>query len=1287
MDHCEKVQRPPHPRENANIFSLLTFGYTGKLFTRGFKQDLEDDDLYDVIKKCRSKKCTDKLEHQYNSRSKTKDSEKKVSIFKIIWHMYGLRYILLGLFHMSGRLLTTTLEPDALSHLVGYFKPGQTKMTIHDAMYFAGIMIGVKAFHTIYFQNYHIYLTELALQIRISFSSLIYRKALKLSPKALENTSLGNIVTVINKDVQQFEHSIWMFNDLWISVLQTFVMCYLIYQRTGVASVVAILMLVLVIPVQGYVAKIIKHLRIKMSRRTDERLQRTQESLSTIKTIKMYTWEEVFAEKIGEARFKELKILIKSTYSKISLMIMSSLVGKFAFYAMLMIYLYIHEDMSAEDIFYIMRIFGTLRFTISLAFSMGFTRIGELSASLKRINHILELEELPDVIDKPDDDPQIDLRNVSVNLKNKDILTNVNLKLEKGLNVLTGQLGSGKSSLIKVVLRDYPILDGGEVRTRGRKSYASQDPWLFPSSIKQNILFGEKYDYKKYQQVVSACALEYDFKILEKGDETIVADRGMNLSKGQQARINLARAIYRDSDIYLIDDALTALDTRVQEQIFTQCIQGLLKDKCVVLVTHNTKHIHAADKLVILHDGVIKYIGDQANATEDILLEAIEDEEIEELELQTNETEPSKVITEKTELLEKPQLRKRQVYHENKKQGSVDFDLYMQYIKMGGGFIFAILLMFTFAGATITESTSQKMLTNWINEKSTIQGLREKHLKNTSINFEDIDLTNQTAIYYNSTYNISAEVIRNIGRLEVKATKSLNLYTILVIGYSLVELLKRYIILRVGFKASVNLHKKMVKSIMHSTMAFFDSFFIGNILNRFSQDLSIVDEHLAMMLAHMVDALFHLFGVVGLIATINWKFIIPAVILAIFSILLRSVYIRTSRSLKRLEAATRSPLVGHLNSTMEGLTTIRAYKAQDILKNEFDRHQDLFSSAFYTSICAKAAFSFLMEISSIAFTTTVIVRFLFFDTGTNSGDVGLTLNQAGMLSGIVHMGLAAWSELENSMTSVERAMEYTTIESESSSGTDNINWPTKGEIVYQDVSMTYTNSHEKVLKDISFTVKAGTKIGIVGRTGAGKSSIISTLYRLYNYEGKILVDGVELKQLSLKFLRQHISIIPQDPIMFSGTIRSNIDPLNEFSDEDIWKTLHKVQLDSVVPKLEVDVDDVNFSTGQRQLICLARAIIRKNKIMVLDEATANMDPETEQVAQKIIEENFSSCTVLIIAHRLDAILDCDKILVLDKGNVIEFDSPKALLENKTSLFSEMMRNSHLGHGAEKEKSN
>uniref|UniRef100_A0A0U9HY72 Putative ABCC protein n=1 Tax=Chrysomela populi TaxID=154003 RepID=A0A0U9HY72_CHRPP len=1291
MDHSEKVLRKVHPREKANIFSLLTFLYTRKLFRSGFKKDLEDDDLYEVIKQCRSKKCADHLEAAFKAEGHKRSH---ASVFRVIWNCYGIRYLILGVCNLSWKLIHSLLEPNAVAKLVGYFKPGQTQMTLYDALYYAGIMVGLKAMHGFYHHNYRVYLHQLAIQIRTSFCSLIYRKTLRISPKAMEDTNMGNIVTVITKDVLQFEHSIWLFNDLWTGIVQMIFVCYMIYSRIGVSSIVGVLLLMTCLPVQAFLSKIIKKIRSKLNKRTDERLQQTREILSSIRIIKMYTWENIFIDKINKAREKEMSSLLKNSIVKTLMMAMSHMVSKFSFYALIMIYIWMNEyKISVEDIFYVTKIFGQLKMIMGFTFSVGFTRIAELVASLERIQNILNLEDLPeDYVDKPDDEPQIDIRDVSVEMRGKQILRNVQLKMEVGLTVVTGHLGCGKSSLIKLILKSYPVASG-ELRTRGRKSYASQDAWLFPSSIKQNILFGEKYDYERYKKVVEVCALEYDFAVLERGDETILTDGGTNLSKGQQARVNLARAVYRDSDIYLVDDALTALDPRVQDHIFDECVRGFLRGKLVVLVTHNARHIESADMLVVMADGGVKIAAKQNELSAEVLAEIEREEEIVESLMKEKLKEAVEDIDadagaddEKAELLAvaavaAPKPRKRQVYHEEKKQGGVDPKLYYKYIQFGGGVWFLLVIVLMYGASTLSDSSSNKMLTNWVNQQASLTGSMEKYFGNASVDLELMaaSLANASAAAgANVTaVNETLERVAGLQRLEVQAAKSINLYSVLLISSSVLEIIKFLLLVKFIVNASFFLHKTMVRSVIRSVMAFFDNFFVGNILNRFSQDLYVVDEVMPHAVSMLIMTGFMLAGNVGLIASVNWKFLVPSFVLLVSLVVMRFIYIPTSRSLKRLEAATRSPIIGHLNSTMEGLTTIRAYRAQDILKFEFDKHQDLYTSAYFTSVCAIGAFSLYMDVFSAIYEAFVIGRFLFLDVDTAAGDVGLTITQAGMLAGVMQMGLQEWTQAENLMTSFERALEYTGAETEAATGCEPPGWPSRGEIRYSHVSLTYTNSHEPVLANISFHVKAKEKIGIVGRTGAGKSSIISTLFRLYDFEGDITIDDVPTKSLSLEFLRRHISIIPQDPIMFSGTIRSNVDPSNEFTDEEIWTTLHKVQLDSITPSLSTDVSSTNFSTGQRQLLCIARAIIRKTAIVVLDEATANMDPETERLAQRTVDANLADRTLLVIAHRLETVLACDRVMVLDHGRVVEFDTPEALRRRPDGLFAGMLRNAGL----------
>ncbi|CAG9762940.1 unnamed protein product [Ceutorhynchus assimilis] len=1232
MDHVGKVNRRQNPRERANVLSLLTFSYTKGLFQRSLKKDLEEDDIYDVVKPCNAKKNGDIFEKAW----KTHRANGKTSLLPILWKCFGYQYLFLGVINLSWKLITSIYEPEAISKLVSYFNPFQTSVTFQDAVFYAGIKVGLRLAHAFYMQNYIIYVQQLAIKIRTSFCSLVYRKALKLTPTAMNEISLGNVITVITKDVMVFQQNMMLFNDMWMETIRLCVVCYLIYNKMGWTGFVGVVILLVIVPAQIYVAKLIKNLRLSLSEKTDQRLQATQETLSAIKIIKMYTWEKVFAAKVEEKRRLEMTYLMRAFYLRSANFILGMLTSKIGFYALIMTYIAVNKTADAEVIFYSMKCFGDIRGSITMLIPLGLGRGAELYASMFRINKILTAPELDDSENTDYDKPKVVLDQATVKIKTHEILKQVTLKLKPGLTIVTGGLGSGKSSLLKLFLKDFNLNEGRSY-IRGSFSYSSQDPWLFPSSIRQNIIFGQPFNEHRYNEVIKVCALHYDFNTFEKGDETIVADRGINLSGGQQARINLARAIYKKSDIYLLDDPLHALDPNVQDYIFQNCIQGFLKGEFVVLVTHNLRHKNSADQLIVLKDGKLIYDGKPTGAKVDLIKEIEKDEIDEQIDDENDEA------TEKSKLLPSLAKGRKKVYSEIKKTGQVDMGVYKQYFSYGGGFCVFLAIASLFVGAEFSESYSSRLLTNWINIEQNVSNMKVGNWT-----------TNEVVL------------------MTDKADWLLKIYSAMILGSVLLDLVKQYLFINFARKASINLHNEMIEKLTTTVMSFYDNYFIGNILNRFSQDLTKIDEHLPHTINHFTRVVLSVGGVVGLVSTVNWRFLIPAVVLVIMMICMQRLYIPAARSLKRLESATRSPLIGHLNATMEGVTTVRAFKAQKVLVEEFDRHQDLYTSAYYMTFCARGAFGFCMEMLSCTFLSIIVGKLLFFNTGEVGGDVGLAITKASMLAGLVQWALMQLSDLENDMTSVERVLEYSALPQDDYQGDKPQDWPSKGAILYKNVSLTYKS--DRVLKDISFEVKPQQKVGIVGRTGAGKSSVISALFRLYNFDGIVKVDGIDTKQISLDYLRNKISIIPQDPLLFQGTIRQNIDPHNSYSDDDIWKTLDKVHMREHIDNLELTITDhgSNFSTGQRQLICLARAIIKKNKIVVLDEATANMDPDTEIFAQQAIDDNFKDSTVFIIAHRLHAVLHCDRIIVLDKGQIVEFDDPRRLLENKDSYFSKML---------------
>ncbi|CAG9858555.1 unnamed protein product [Phyllotreta striolata] len=1260
MDHCKKVNRKKNPRETASLVSKLSFAYTTGLFRKGFKRDLEEQNVYDVIKPCKSKTCGDKLEKQWSI-----DSTKSKSIYRLLWNRFGWRYLFIGFVDLIFKISNSVLEPTCISSIVENMEE-QTPAAQQQTYIWAAVLITSNFINTVYTHNCMLWTTQLGMEMRTAFSALLYRKALRLTPTAVSKINLGNIVTLITKDVQSFQLSIWMFNDMWNGTIQMFVCCYILYNKLGVSSLIGIGMILSVLPLQIFLSKLINKFRYETGKKTDERLQETQETLSTIKIIKMYTWEQFFSNKINKSRREEAKKILISFHLKMTQIVSGILFSKLGFYVFVMSYIGMGYNANTIYIFYAIDVFKDLEYNLGQLIPYGMGRAAELFSAIRRINQVISAEELPPKVgsEEATDQPILELKNASVHINDNLVLNNISFRANSGLILVTGKVGCGKSSFLKSLLQDYP-LSAGSIMSRGRISYASQDPWLFPSSIKQNILFGEEFNEKRYLEVVRVCALEYDFKLLDKGDETIVCDRGLNLSKGQQARINLARAVYKESEMYLLDDSLTALDSQVQDYIFNECIRTFLASKLCLLVTQNVAQIKEADNVLVLDNGEIKSFGRVDSKVIEEISEAVNEvketpheKQIEQVEVDDDD-DIDDVYSEETKLLEEvEQSNKKRVYAEVTKKGKVSFSIYKDYLMYGGGVCALFLNFLFFFSAQATESFSDYILASWTDKKEAIQNYQNSTLNQT--------IANQTTV--NQT----------LLELEEQASLRLHLYSGSIFLLALLNLIRTYSVLELSRRASVNIHKVIIKKIINARMAFFDTHFLGNILNRFSNDFCNVDEQIPFVIFEVLRVLFELGGILFILVSLNGSFLIFAIILFFLLLVLRKYYLPTGRSLKRLEATTRSPMVGHLNASLEGLTTIRAYKMQTLLIDEFDRHQDLFTSAHYMWQCTTMAFGWAMDFCCAIFIACVVLSLVLLDSNYTAGQVGLAITQVIALSGEVEWGVRQWADLESLMTSVERLLEYAQIKTESPEGKELSDWPRDGAVTYENVSLSYNDS-ELVLKNLSFSIAPREKVGIVGRTGAGKSSIISSIFRLYEVEGNIFIDGMSIRVLSMKFLRKKLAIIPQDPVLFSGTIRTNLDPFEEYLDEDLWVALDKVGLKSIIYSLSQSVKShaSTFSSGQRQLLSVARAILRRSKIIILDEATANMDNDTDVMLNEIIRTNFSDCTVLTIAHRLETILGSDRVMVLDRGEIREFDAPRMLLKNEDGMFYKLVEQAGL----------
>ncbi|KAG5876600.1 hypothetical protein JTB14_021567 [Gonioctena quinquepunctata] len=875
---------------------------------------------------------------------------------------------------------------------------------------------------------------------------------------------------------------------------------------------------------------------------------------------------------------------------------------------------------------------------------------------------------------------------------------------------------SSPPEIVQVLLGELPI-KSGRVSLGGKISYSSQEPWLFQSTVRSNILFGQPYDQSTYDEVVEVCALQKDFDQFPQGDKTIVGERGVSLSGGQRARINLARAIYREADIYLLDDPLSAVDTHVGRHLFDECIYRHLKGKTRILVTHQLQYLKNANWIIVINDGHI-----EAQGTFDELSR----KELDFTKLLVAADESSRLEVEKPEertvlMTNDLSLRKVSILsisasiysndievpvenpvNEEKIRSDPNVSPFYEYYKATGSWFLVSLLVILLIIAQASSTATDYWLASWtdqehirhsndsvILESRSISGAKEvekdlEDQRNASPSAYDyLRNTNESTGGLGSTFQDVFDIVQlndTVYKL-IKTSYALYFYGALVIAAIILTLSRSLLFHKLCMLSSRNLHSKMFHMLLKAPMRFFYTNPSGRILNRFSKDMGAIDEVMPRVLMDSVQICMIISGLLINVALSSPYLIIAMVVVGSFFWILRGWYIASSKVIKLIEGATKSPVFTHISSTLNGIPTIRASKAEVILIEEFDDHQDVHTSAWFLSISCISCFGLWCDILCVIFIACVIFSFVLLHSysGVSGSFVGLAISQSLLLSGTLAHGIRQTAEVVNHLISVERVLQYTTIENEKPFETpkDKLppkSWPTRGKVEFRSLFLRYIDEEPPVLKNLDFTVEPGEKVGIVGRTGAGKSSLISALFRLAPTEGSIFIDGLDTKHLGLTDLRKKISIIPQEPVLFAATMRYNLDPFNEFDDPKLWKALEEVELKDSVDSLDFFVTEGggNFSLGQRQLVCLARAILRDNKILIMDEATANIDPRTDSFIQKTIRKKFKDCTVLTIAHRLNTIMDSDKVLVMSFGNMVEFDHPHDLLKVPTGHFYRMV---------------
>eukprot|EP00070_Physeter_catodon_P046580 XP_028353474.1 multidrug resistance-associated protein 4 isoform X3 [Physeter catodon] len=1113
----------PNPLQDANLCSRVLFWWLNPLFKIGHKRRLEEDDMYSVLPEDRSKHLGEELQGCWDQEVlRAEKDTREPSLTKAIIKCYWKSYLVLGIFTLIEES-TRLVQPIILGKIIGYFENYNPtdSAALYEAYGYAGLLsactLVLAILHHLYF--YHVQCA--GMRLRVAMCHMIYRKALCLSNLAMVKTTTGQIVNLLSNDVNRFDQVTIFLHFLWAGPLQAIIVTILLWMEIGISCLAGMAVLIILLPLQSCIGKLFSSLRSKTAAFTDTRIRTMNEVITGIRIIKMYGWEKSFADLITSLRRKEISKILRSSYLRGMNLASFFVASKIIVFVTFTTYVLLGSVVTASRVFVAVTLYGAVRLTVTLFFPSAVEKVSETVVSIRRIKNFLLLDEISQCNPQLPSDGKtiVDVQDFAAfwdKASETPTLQGLSFTVRpRELLAVVGPVGAGKSSLLSAVLGELPPSQG-LVRVHGRIAYVSQQPWVFSGTVRSNILFGKTYEKERYEKVIKACALKKDLEVLEDGDLTVIGDRGTTLSGGQKARVNLARAVYQDADIYLLDDPLSAVDAEVSRHLFELCICQALYQKITILVTHQLQYLKAASQILILKDGEMV----QKGTYTEFLKSGIDFGSI--LKKENEETEPSTVPGTPTlrnrtfsessvwsQQSSRPSLKDAApedqdteniqvtLSEESRLEGKVGFKAYKNYFTAGAHWLIVIFLIPVNIAAQVAYVLQDWWLSYWANEQSAL---------NVTVNGQG-NVTEKLDLY-----------------------RYLGIYSGLTVSAVLFGLARSLLVFYVLVSSSQTLHNQMFESILRAPVLFFDRNPVGRILNRFSKDIGHMDDLLPLTFLDFIQTFLQVIGVVGVAVSVIPWIALPLVPLGIIFFVLRRYFLQTSRDVKRLESTTRSPVFSHLSSSLQGLWTIRAYKAEERFQELFDAHQDLHSEAWFLFLTTSRWFAVRLDAICAIFVIVVAFGSLILAKTLDAGQVGLALSYALTLMGMFQWCVRQSAEVENMMISVERVIEYTDLEKEASweyQKRPPPSWPQEGVIVFDNVNFSYSLDGPLVLKHLTALIKSREKVGIVGRTGAGKSSLIAALFRLSEPEGKIWIDKILTTEIGLHDLRKKMSIIPQ----------------------------------------------------------------------------------------------------------------------------------------------------------------
>ncbi|KFD58891.1 hypothetical protein M513_00054 [Trichuris suis] len=1309
----------PNPEGSASLPSRLLFWFVTPLLRLGYRRPLELEDLYDVLPENDAANLTNGLaKHWRIEVENAKSSGRPPKLMRAVYSLEKRRFWSLGWMILIEELIRV-LQPFFMGKVIRFFHADGGQTLTATCIYAAALSL-CSFFFAISHHRYFYRMQIIGMQTRIACSGLIYAKLLTVDSAALRRVTVGHVVNLISNDVSRCDQVVLFLHYFWAAPVSLIALIIILYFEMRSSCFAGLGVLFVMIPIQVCIGRTMGNYRRKVAAKSDKRISIMNEILNAVRVIKMYAWEYPFMTLVHDARAEEMQKLRRHALCQAIVIGSYYVTGRIALLGALAAYVLTNKAVTSEVVFVGAAMFNAARLTLSLYLPFAVQNYLELSVTLNRIQKFLLLADktenrtqLTESLIEKQKQGMVSMKSVSASWDEdvKDHIVSVTFSVQPGqLLAIVGPLGSGKSMILQTLLKEV-VHNKGEVVVNGSIAYVPQEAWLFPGTIRQNVLFGRDMDVERYRDALNVSALMRDLIRLPKGDLTVIGDKGTTLSGGQKARINLARAVYQDADIYLLDDPLSAVDTAVGKSIFESCLLGHLKNKTRILVTHQLQYLKSADNGVqvgygtyeqliatgdqfthILQETELSYHGKVQLVSESLSENDEENEELYDFEISSEEKHLVEGSAPVVYFRPSGDNRTDSTYQESRKlleprddvnkavNGELPtathdaaFNVLEEYTGSKG---VSYKTYFTY----LREIGHPCVLTCLLSMAILVQGFYTfcdwwLHQSNE----EDI---RKFMSMYPLNITMAEERKKRLSFFTgFDSVEHLKIWTCMIVTLLLVSVLQAIVLRFSLLRSAFRLHSRMFHHVIRASIVFFDRNPVGRILNRFSKDTNVMDELLAFVFFDFFLGSLVLLSYVLVNGLLNpWLFLVLAPLLCAFAFL-RNYYMRSARALKRLEAAVRSPLYSHFSATISGLAVIRAFNAEEKVIGNYLYHQNTHSTTWSAFLATSRLFSVCVDCLSAVYVTLVAFVSVFTASALDSGSVGLSLFYAIGISGALAYCMKQLTTTEEAMVSVERIIEYGKLPKEAeltSAHPPHENWPSRGEVVFKNVSLRYSADSPYILRNVSFTLKAGEKLGLVGRTGAGKSSVITALFRLVEPEGQICIDGVDISTLGLHELRKKISIIPQDPILFLGTLRQNLDPFGEHSDAEIWNALEQVRLKEAVASLRNGLGACtheggqNFSVGQRQLICLARALLRKNRILVLDEATANVDLNTDSLIQETIRVEFKHCSVLTIAHRLNTIMDCDRVIVLHEGQLVEYDEPAILLRRSSSMFAELV---------------